>query len=225
MLVPLLKAKQSVSLVIEENFNQLRDAIGSMLSTNGCYDINHLIPFFEKGPIGQKLSLIIILDWLYPDNVIHTFPKCGTNYSNNDFISPSPTQAPVPRNIISTGPKADLFGEKKVSNSKLSEFKKIRKYGKADLYSEEKVPNSKLSESVKIRKYGKVGKPQPSGINKSKSAFGSPSKRKQNSKSNEANNRLPEIYKSLTSFDSNEYSDILPFQLRLLLKRPRVKIK
>ena len=153
------------------------------------------------------------------------FLKCGTNCSNNELVAPSPTEASVPRNIISTGPKADLFGEKKVSNSKLSESKKIRKYGKADLYREEKVSNSKLSESVKIRKYGKVGKPQPSGINKSKSTFGSPSKRKQNSKSNEVNNRLPEIYKSLTSFDSNEYPNILPFQLSLLLKGPRVKIK
>ena len=54
MLVPLLKAKQSVSLGIEESFNQLRDAIGSMLSTNGCYDINHLTPYLEKGHIGQK---------------------------------------------------------------------------------------------------------------------------------------------------------------------------
>ena len=75
MLVPLLKAKQSVSLVIEESFNQLRDAIGSMLSTNGCYDINHLIPYLEKGHIAQKLSLMTILDWLYPDNAIHAFPK------------------------------------------------------------------------------------------------------------------------------------------------------
>ena len=49
MLVPLLKAKQSVSLGIEEIFNQLRDAIGSMLSTNGCYDINHLTSYLEKG--------------------------------------------------------------------------------------------------------------------------------------------------------------------------------
>ena len=48
MLVPLLKAKQSVSLVIEESFNQLRDEIGSMLSTNGCYDINHLTPTLKR---------------------------------------------------------------------------------------------------------------------------------------------------------------------------------
>ena len=110
-------------------------------------------------------------------------------------------------------------------NSKLSKSKKIRKYGKADLYGEKKVQNRKLSESTKIRKYGIIGKSQPSGINKSKSRFGPPSKRKQNSKSNEANNRLPEICKSLISFDCDEYPDILPFQLRLLLKRPRVKIK
>ena len=77
----------------------------------------------------------------------------------------------------------------------------------------------------KIRKYGIIGKPQPSGINKSKSTFGSPSKRKQNSKSSKANNRLPENCKSLTALDSNEYSNFLPFQPRLLLKRPRVKIK
>ena len=56
MLVPLFKVKQSVSLVIEESFNQLRDAIGSMLSKNGCYDINHLTPYLEKGHIGHKLT-------------------------------------------------------------------------------------------------------------------------------------------------------------------------
>ena len=221
MLVPLLKAKQSVSLVIEESFNQLRDATGSMLGTNGCYDINHLIPYLEKGHIGQKLSLMTILDWLYPDNAIHAFPKYGTNCSNNELVAPSPTQAPVPRNIINTGPKADLFGGKKVSNSKLSESKNIRKYGKADLYREEKVSNSKLSESVKIRKYGNVGKPQPSGINKSKSTFGFPSKRKQNSKSNEANNRLPEIYKSLTSFDSNEYPKHFTLSVQIVIKKAK----
>ena len=193
MLVPLLKAKQPVSLVIEESFNQLRDEIGSMISTNGCYDINHLTPYLEKGHIGQKLSLMIILDWLYPDNAMLAFPKCGTNCSNNELIPPSPTQAAEPSNIISTGTKADLFGEKKAPNSKLSESKKIRTYGKVDLYREEKVSNSKLTESAEIRKYDKVGKPQPSGINKSKSTFGSPSKRKQNSKSNKANNRLSEI--------------------------------
>ena len=172
--------------MIEESFSQLRDAIGSMLSTNGSYDINHLTPYLETGHISQKLSLMIILDWLYPDNAMHAFPKCGTNCSNNELVAPNPTQAPEPRNIISTGPKADLFGENKVSISK-------------------------LSESKKIRKYGKVGKPQPSVINKSKSTFGSPSRRKQNSKSNKANNRLPEIYKSLTSFDSNEYLTSCPF--------------
>ena len=168
---------------------------------------------------------MIILDWLYPDNAIHAFPKCGTNCSNNELVAPSPTQAPEPSNIMSTGTKADLLGEKKAPNSKLSEYKKIRKYGKTDLYREEKISNSNLSESVQIGKYGNVGKPQPSGINKSKSTFGFPSKRKQNSKSNKTNNRLPEIYESLTSFDSNEYPDILLFQLRLLLKRPKVKIK
>ena len=78
---------------------------------------------------------------------------------------------------------------------------------------------------MKIRKYGIIGKSQPSGINKSKSTFGSPSKRKQNSKSSKANNRLPDICKSLTALDSNEYSNFLPFHPRLLLKRPRVKIK
>ena len=139
-------------------------------------------------------------------------------------MSPSPTPA-VPRNIISASTKADLDGEEKESNSKLSKSKKIRKYGKADLYGEKKVQNPKFSESMKMRKYGIIGKSQPSGINKSKSTFGSPSKRKQNSKSSKANNRLPEICKSLISFDSDEYPDILPFQLRLLLKRPRVKIK
>ena len=81
MLVPLLKAKQSVSLGIEESFNQLRDAIGSMLSTNGCYDINHLTPYLEKGHIGQKLSLMTILNELCPDNATHAFPKCGANCS------------------------------------------------------------------------------------------------------------------------------------------------
>ena len=249
VIVPLLKTKQSISLVIEEKFSQLRDDIGLMLSTNGCYDINHLTPYLEKGNKDQRLSLMYILDWLFPDNAIFAFPKCATNCSNNKLVSPSPTPA-VPRNIISASTKADLDGEekesnsksseskkirkygkaelceeKKVPNSKLSKSKKIRKYGKADLYGEKKVQNSKLSESMKIRKYGIIGKSQPSGINKSKSTFGSPSKRKQNSKSSKANNRLPEICKSLISFDSDEYPDILPFQLRLLLKRPRVKIK
>ena len=59
------------------------------------------------------------MDWLYPDNAMHAFPKCGTNCSNNDLV--------VPRHIINTDPKADLFREKKVSISKLSESKKIRK--------------------------------------------------------------------------------------------------
>ena len=224
MLVPLLKTKQSINLMIEEKFSQLRDDIGLMLSTNGCYDINHLTPYLEKGNKDQRLSLMYILDWLFPDNAIFAFPKCATNCSNNKLVSPSPTPA-VPRNIISASTKAELCEEKKVPNSKLSKSKKIRKYGKADLYGEKKVQNSKLSESMKIRKYGIIGKSQPSGINKSKSTFGSPSKRKQNSKSSKANNRLPEICKSLISFDSDEYPDILPFQLRLLLKRPRVKIK
>ena len=49
VIVPLLKTKQSISLVIEEKFSQLRDDIGLMLSTNGCYDINHLTPYLEKG--------------------------------------------------------------------------------------------------------------------------------------------------------------------------------
>ena len=217
VIVPLLKTKQSISLVIEEKFSQLRDDIGLMLSTNGCYDINHLTPYLKKGNKDQRLSLMYILDWLFPDNAIFGFPKCATNCSNNKLVSPSPTPA-VPT-------KADLDGEEKESNSKSSESKKIRKYGKADLYGEKKVQNSKLSESMKIRKYGIIGKSQTSGINKSKSTFGSPSKRKQNSKSSKANNRLPEICKSLISFDFDEYPDILPFQLRLLLKRPRVKIK
>ena len=224
VIVPLLKTKQSISLVIEEKFSQLRDDIGLMLSTNGCYDINHLTPYLEKGNKDQRLSLMYILDWLFPDNAIFAFPKCTTNCSNNKLVSPSPTPA-VPRNIISASTKADLDGEEKESNSKLSKSKKIRKYGKADLYGEKKVQNSKLSESMKIRKYGVIGKSQPSGINKSKSTFGSPSKRKQNSKSSKANNRLPEICKSLTALDSNEYSNFFPFQPRLLLKRPRVKIK
>ena len=238
MLVPLLKTKQSINLMIEEKFSQLRDDIGLMLSTNGCYDINHLTPYLEKGNKDQRLSLMYILDWLFPDNAIFAFPKCATNCSNNKLVSPSPTPA-VPRfgwgrertNSKSSAKKirkygkAELCEEKKVPNSKLSKSKKIRKYGKADLYGEKKVQNSKLSESMKIRKYGIIGKSQPSGINKSKSTFGSPSKRKQNSKSSKANNRLPEICKSLISFDSDEYPDVLPFQLRLLLKRPRVKIK
>ena len=224
VIVPLLKTKQSISLVIEEKFSQLRDDIGLMLSTNGCYDINHLTPYLKKGNKDQRLSLMYILDWLFPDNAIYAFPKCATNCSNNKLVSPSPTPA-VPRNIISASTKADLDGEEKESNSKLSKSKKIRKYGKADLYGEKKVKNSKLSESTKIRKYGIIGKPQPSGINKSKSTFGSPSKRKQNSKSSKANNRLPEICKPLTALDSNEYSNFLPFQPRLLLKRQRVKIK
>ena len=242
VIVPLLKTKQSISIVIEEKFSQLRDDIGLMLSTNGCYDINHLTPYLEKGNKDQRLSLMYILDWLFPDNAIFAFPKCATNCSNNKLVSPSPTPA-VPTKADLDGEekesnsksseskkirkygKAELCEEKKVPNSKLSKSKKIRKYGKADLYGEKKVQNSKLSESTKIGKYGIIGKLQPSGINKSKSIFGSPSKRKQNSKSSKANNRLPEICKSLISFDSDEYPDVLPFQLRLLLKRPRVKIK
>ena len=126
MLVPLLKAKQSVSLGIEESFNQLRDEIGLMLSTNGCYDINHLTPYLEKGHIGQKLSLMSILNDMN-DNATHGFPKCGVNCSNNELISSSPTHAAEPSNVISTGAKADLFGQNKAPNSKLSESKKIRK--------------------------------------------------------------------------------------------------
>ena len=175
--------------------------------------------------------------------------KCSTNCSNNKLASPSPTPA-EPRKIIGTTTKVDLFEERKVPNSKLSESKKIRKYGKTDLCRERKnqIQNFlNLRESgnmVKqicvgkrknqiqmflnlrtIRKCGKVGRPPLSRMNKSKSTFRSPGKRKQKSKSNKANNRLPEIYKSLTSFNSNEYLDILPFHRRLLLKRPRVKIK
>ena len=228
VIVPLLKTKQSISLVIEEKFSQLRDDIGLMLSTNGCYDINHLTPYLKKGNKDQRLSLMYILDWLFPDNAIFGFPKCATNCSNNKLVSPSPTPA-VPTKADLDGEekesnsksseskkirkygKAELCEEKKVPNSKLSKSKKIRKYGKADLYGEKKVQNSKLSESMKIRKYGIIGKLQPSGINKSKSTFGSPSKRKQNSKSSKANNRLPEICKSLISFDFDEYPDILPF--------------
>ena len=144
MLVPLLETKQSVSLGIEEMFNQLRDEIGSMLSTNGCYDINHLTPYLEKGHIGQKLSLMHILHWLYPpNNAMCAFLKCTINCSNNKLVSPSPSPAAEPRNITSTSTKADSFPQKKVPNSKLSESKKIRKYGKAELYGDNKVPNSK----------------------------------------------------------------------------------
>ena len=213
VIVPLLKTKQSISLVIEEKFSQLRDDIGLMLSTNGCYDIDHLTPCLEKGNKDQRLSLMYIWDWLFPDNAIFAFPKCATNCSNNKLVSPSPTPA-VPT-------KADLDGEEKESNSKLSKSKKIRKYGKADLYEEKKVQNSKLSESMKIRKYGIIGKSQPSGINKSKSTFGSPSKRKQNSKSSKANNRLPEICKSLISFDSDEYPEYLAFSAQIVIKKAK----
>ena len=150
MLVPLLKAKQSVSHGIEERSNQLRDAIGSMLSTNGCYDINHLTPYLEKGNIGQKLSLMTILDWLCPDNATHAFPKCGTNYSNNELISPSPTHAAEPSNVIITGTKVDLFGEKKAPNSKLSEPKKIRKNGKVQKVQSPGVHKMKFKHSHKI---------------------------------------------------------------------------
>ena len=89
------------------------------------------------------------------------------------------------------------------------------------MHGEDKESNSKLSKSKKIRKYGKGGKPQPSGINKLKLTFGYWSKRKQNSKSNKANNRLPNIYKLLISFDSNDYCNYLPFQLWLSLKKPK----
>ena len=134
--------------MIEEKFSQLRDDIGLMLSTNGCYDINHLTPYLEKGNKDQRLSLMYILDGLFPDNAIFAFPKCATNCSNNKLVLPSPTPD-VPT-------KADLDGEEKESNSKSSESKKIRKYGKAELCEEKKVPNSKLSKSKKIRKYGKA---------------------------------------------------------------------
>ena len=60
VIVPLLKTKQSISLVIEEKFSQLRDDIGLMLSTNGCYDIDHLTPCLEKGNKDQRLSLMYI---------------------------------------------------------------------------------------------------------------------------------------------------------------------
>ena len=68
-LVPLLKTKQSINLMIEEKFSQLRDDIGLMLSTNGCYDINYLTPYLKKGNKDQRLSLMYILGWLFPDNV------------------------------------------------------------------------------------------------------------------------------------------------------------
>ena len=48
ILVPLLKTKQSINLMIEEKFSELRDEIGSIISTNGCYDINHLTPYLER---------------------------------------------------------------------------------------------------------------------------------------------------------------------------------
>ena len=150
MLVPLLKAKLSVGLWIEESFNQLRDAIGSMVSTNGCYDINHLTPYLEKGHIGQKLSLMSILNELCPDNATHAFPKCGANCSNNELISPSPTHAAEPSNVISTSTKADLFGEKKAPISELSESKKIRKNGKVQKIQSPGVHNIKFKPSHKI---------------------------------------------------------------------------
>ena len=48
VIIPLLKTKQSISLVIEEKFSQLRDDIGLMLSTKDCYDINHLHPTLKR---------------------------------------------------------------------------------------------------------------------------------------------------------------------------------
>ena len=153
MLVPLLEAKQSVSHWIEERSNHLRDAIGSMLSTNGCYDINHLTPYLEEGHMGQKLSLMTILSWLCPDNATHAFPKCGANCSNDGLISPSPTHTAEPSNIISTGTKADLFGEKKAPNSKLSESQKTM------------TPRYKFK---RIKNGGKVQKIQSPGVHKMK---------------------------------------------------------
>ena len=94
------------------------------------------------------------------------FLSVGQNCSNNELISPSHTLAAEPSNVIITGTKVDLFGEKKAPNSKLSEPKKIRKYGKADLYREEKVSKSKLSESKKIRKMVKFRKFNPLGFTK-----------------------------------------------------------
>ena len=41
-----------------------------------------------------------ILNELCPDNATCTFPKCGENCSNNELISPSPTHAAEPSNVI-----------------------------------------------------------------------------------------------------------------------------
>ena len=156
MLVPLLKMKQSVSLAIEERFNQLRDEIGSILSTKGCYDIDHLTPYHKKGHIGQKLSMMHILDWLYPaNNSMLAFPKCSTNCSNSKLISPSPTPAAEPKNIISASTKADLFGGKKVPNSRLFESKKIRNMVKQICIVKRKY---QIQNCLKLRKLGNMVK-------------------------------------------------------------------
>ena len=101
--------------------------------------------------MGQKLSLVTILDWLCPDNATHAFPKCGENCSNDELISPSPTHTAKPSNVISTGSKADLFGGKKAPNSKLSESKKTM------------TPRYKFK---RIMNGGKVQKIQPPGFTK-----------------------------------------------------------
>ena len=94
-----------------------------------------------------------ILNELCPDNATCAFPKCGANCLNNELISPSPTHAAEPSNVISTGTKADLFGEKKAPNSKLSESKKIRKNGKVQkiqslgVYKMKFKPSNKITDS------------------------------------------------------------------------------
>ena len=52
--------------MIEEKFSELRDEIGSIISTNGCYDINHLTPYLEKGHLGHRIALTNVLDWFLP---------------------------------------------------------------------------------------------------------------------------------------------------------------
>ena len=58
------------------------------------------------------------------------FPNVGQIAQTVNLYHQVPTHAAKPSNIISTGTKVDLSGEKKAPNSKLSEPKKIRKNGK-----------------------------------------------------------------------------------------------
>ena len=115
---------------------------------------------------------------------MHAFPKFGTNCSNNELVAPSPSQATEPSNIISTDTKADLFGERKHQIQNYLNPRKSENMVKQICTGKKKY---QMQNYLNLQKSGSMVRseiPQASGINKSKSTFGSPSKRKQNSKSN-----------------------------------------